>query len=45
MNHVPYARIFAEKNVRVTINTRLKSVRREGNGLVAVLGSDYSEKT
>ena len=43
MNHVPYARTFAEKNVRVTINTRLKSVRREGNGLVAVLGSDFSE--
>lgn len=44
MNHVPYAKAFAEKNVRVTINTRLKSVRREGNQLVAVLGSDYSEK-
>jgi len=45
MNHVPYAKAFAEKNVRVTINTRLKSVRREGNQLVAVLGSDYSEHT
>lgn len=44
MNHVPYAKAFAEKNVRVTINTRLKSVRREGNQLVAVLGSDYSDK-
>ncbi|MCV9963011.1 NADH:flavin oxidoreductase [Pararhizobium sp. BT-229] len=43
MNHVPYARTFAEKNVRVTINTRLKSVRREGNQLVAVLGSDFAE--
>ncbi|MBB5538575.1 NADH:flavin oxidoreductase [Rhizobium giardinii] len=43
MNHVPYARAFAEKNVRVTINTRLKSVRREGNHLVAVLGSDFSD--
>ena len=43
MNHVPYAKAFAEKNVRVTINTRLKSVRREGNHLVAVLGSDFSE--
>ncbi len=42
MNHVPYAKAFAEKNVRVTINTRLKSVRREGNQLVAVLGSDYT---
>lgn len=45
MNHVPYAKAFAEKNVRVTINTRLKSVRRDGNALVAVLGSDFSEQT
>ncbi|MBP1883117.1 NADH:flavin oxidoreductase [Sinorhizobium mexicanum] len=43
MNHVPYAKIFAEKNVRVTINTRLKSVRRDGNSLVATLFSDFSE--
>ncbi|HEY0125162.1 MAG TPA: NADH:flavin oxidoreductase [Rhizobium sp.] len=43
MNHVPYAKTFAEKNVRVTINTRLKAVRRDGNALVAVLGSDFSE--
>ncbi len=42
MNHVPYARIFAEKNVRVTINTRLHSVRRDGNALVAVLSSDFA---
>jgi 2,4-dienoyl-CoA reductase-like NADH-dependent reductase (Old Yellow Enzyme family)/thioredoxin reductase len=45
MNHVPYAKTFAEKNVRVTINTRLKAVRRDGNALVAVLGSDFSEGT
>jgi 2,4-dienoyl-CoA reductase-like NADH-dependent reductase (Old Yellow Enzyme family) len=44
MNHVPYAKTFAEKNVRVTINTRLKSVRRDGNALVATLGSDYASK-
>ena len=43
MNHVPYAKTFAEKNVKVTINTRLASVRREGNGLVATLGSDFSD--
>ncbi len=42
MNHVPYAKTFAEKNVRVTINTRLKSVRRDGNALVATLYSDFS---
>ena len=43
MNHVPYAKAFAEKNVRVTINTRLFAVRRDGNGLVATLGSDFSD--
>ena len=43
MNHVPYAKTFAEKNVKVTINTRLAGVRREGNGLVATLGSDFSD--
>ncbi|WP_159946806.1 NADH:flavin oxidoreductase [Rhizobium sp. 18065] len=43
MNHVPYAKVFAEKNVRVTINTRLLAVRRDGNGLVATLGSDFSD--
>lgn len=45
MSHLPYAKTFAEKNVRVTINTRLKAVRRDGNALIAVLGSDSSEKT
>lgn len=43
LNHVPYAKAFAEKNVKVTINTRLKAVRRDGNVLVATLGSDYSD--
>ena len=43
MNHVPYMRAFHEKGVTITINTRLKSVRREGNRLVAVLGSDFSD--
>ena len=36
-------RAFHEKGVRVTINTRLKSVRRDGNQLVATLGSDFSQ--
>jgi N-methyl-L-proline demethylase len=45
MNHVPYAKAFAEANVKVTINTRLKAVKRTGNGLTAVLGSDYSDAT
>ena len=43
MNHVPYMRAFHEKGVTVTINTRLHSVRREGNALVATLCSDFAE--
>jgi 2,4-dienoyl-CoA reductase-like NADH-dependent reductase (Old Yellow Enzyme family) len=42
MNHVPYARAFHECGVRVTINTRLAAIRREGNALVATLSSDYA---
>ncbi|MDF1601155.1 NADH:flavin oxidoreductase [Mesorhizobium sp. YIM 152430] len=43
MNHAPYMRAFHERHVRVTINTRLVAVRREGNALVATLGSDYAK--
>ncbi|MCV3242293.1 NADH:flavin oxidoreductase [Mesorhizobium sp. ZC-5] len=43
MNHVPYMRAFHEKGVRVTINTRLNSVRRDGNQLVATLSSDFAD--
>jgi NADPH-dependent 2,4-dienoyl-CoA reductase/sulfur reductase-like enzyme len=42
MNHVPYARAFHEAGVRITINTRVTALRREGNEIVAVLGSDYA---
>ncbi|MDH5558359.1 MAG: N-methylproline demethylase, partial [Alphaproteobacteria bacterium] len=45
LNHVPYARCFKEYGVTITINTRLLSVRREGNKLAALLGSDYSDRT
>jgi hypothetical protein len=31
------------KGVRVTINTRVISVRRDGNALVAALGSDFAK--
>ncbi|WP_113097812.1 NADH:flavin oxidoreductase [Phyllobacterium meliloti] len=41
MNHVPYMRTFQQHGVQVTINTRLVSVTRNGNQLVAVLGSDF----
>jgi len=43
MNHVPYMRTFHEKGVTVTINTRLRSVRRDGNQLVATLSSDFAD--
>ncbi|WP_144862369.1 NADH:flavin oxidoreductase [Mesorhizobium sp. J18] len=42
MNHVPYMRVFHEKGVRITINTRLHSVKRDGNALVAELSSDFA---
>jgi N-methyl-L-proline demethylase len=45
LNHVAYARCFQEHGVRITINTRLLRVRREGNRLAAVIGSDYVERT
>ena len=43
LNHVPYARMFIEKGVRITINSRLVAVAREGNRLSACIGSDYSD--
>ncbi|MDN2579453.1 NADH:flavin oxidoreductase [Aquibium sp. ELW1220] len=43
MNHVPYMAAFHRHGVQVTINTRLVSVRRDGNMLVAVLGSDFEK--
>ncbi len=43
MNHAPYMKALQETGTKITINTRLKAVRRDGNGLVAVLGSDFSE--
>jgi 2,4-dienoyl-CoA reductase-like NADH-dependent reductase (Old Yellow Enzyme family) len=45
LNHVAYARCFLEHGVRITINTRLLEVAREGNRLAATLGSDYTERT
>jgi N-methyl-L-proline demethylase len=45
LNHVVYARCFQEHGVRITINTRLVAVRRDGNRLAATLGSDYTART
>jgi NADPH-dependent 2,4-dienoyl-CoA reductase/sulfur reductase-like enzyme len=41
LNHVSYAQAFHRAGVRVTINSRLLAVRREGNKLAAMIGSDY----
>lgn len=45
LNHVKYAECFAEHSVKITINARLFEVSREGNRLLATIGSDYSERT
>jgi NADPH-dependent 2,4-dienoyl-CoA reductase/sulfur reductase-like enzyme len=43
LNHVPYARAFHRHGVTLTINTRVRAVRRQGNKLAVTLSSDYSE--
>ncbi len=43
LNHVPYMKLFHEKGVRITINTRLHAARRDGNQLVAILSSDFAD--
>ncbi|WP_378943287.1 FAD-dependent oxidoreductase [Mesorhizobium sp. ANAO-SY3R2] len=43
MNHVPYMEAFHRSGVKITINTRLTSVKREGNQLVATLSSDFAK--
>jgi len=45
LNHVVYARCFETHDVRITLNRRLVSVRRDGNRLRATLGSDYTPGT
>jgi 2,4-dienoyl-CoA reductase-like NADH-dependent reductase (Old Yellow Enzyme family)/thioredoxin reductase len=41
MNLVPYMRSLQPLNVTFTVTYRLESVHRDGNELVAVVGSDY----
>ena len=43
LNHVPYAKCFQSHGVTVTINTRVHSVRRDGNKLAVTLSSDYTD--
>ena len=42
MNMVPYARAFNETDTRITLNQRVRSVRRDGGRLMVEIGSDHS---
>lgn len=44
LNHAKYAECFDEHGVRITINKRLVGIRKDGNQLIAEVGSDYSPK-
>jgi 2,4-dienoyl-CoA reductase-like NADH-dependent reductase (Old Yellow Enzyme family) len=44
LNHTGYARPLHDAGARITINTRVVSVRRAGNRLAATLGSDYGPR-
>jgi len=41
MNLVPYMRSLQGRDVTFTVTFRLHEVHREGNGLLAIVGSDY----
>lgn len=43
MNLVPYMRSLQDKDVTFTVTRRLLDIRREGNKLTAVIGTDYSD--
>lgn len=45
MNLVPYMRSLQAKDTTFTVTWRLTDVQRDGNGLKAVLGSDYGGVT
>ena len=42
LNHVEYAKQLIENKVTITINKRLKGIKKDGNRLSAIIGSDYS---
>jgi N-methyl-L-proline demethylase len=44
LNHVSYAQAFHRAGVRITINSRIASVRRDGNKLAAEVSSDYGPR-
>ncbi|WP_417691452.1 FAD-dependent oxidoreductase [Roseibium sp.] len=41
MNLVPYMRAMQKLDTTFTVTYRLEAVKRDGNGLIAVIGSDY----
>lgn len=43
MNLVPYMRSMQDKNVTFTVTYRLKRVEKNGDTLIATIGSDYSD--
>ncbi|MCC5992708.1 MAG: NADH:flavin oxidoreductase [Rhodobacteraceae bacterium] len=43
MNLVPYMRALQDKDVTFTVTRRLLDVAREGNRLIATIGTDYSD--
>lgn len=45
LNHAKYAECFDDHGVRITINKRLMAIRKDGNQLIAEIGSDYSNRT
>jgi 2,4-dienoyl-CoA reductase-like NADH-dependent reductase (Old Yellow Enzyme family)/threonine dehydrogenase-like Zn-dependent dehydrogenase len=45
MNYPAYLKVFSEKNVTITLNERLRAVRRDGNKLVATLFNEYAKTT
>ena len=45
LNHVSYAQALQRAGARITILSRVSAVRRRGNKLVAVIGSDYGSRT
>jgi N-methyl-L-proline demethylase len=43
MNHVPYARAFNETDTRISLNQRVRSVRRADGRLAVEIGSDHTD--
>ena len=42
LNYVAYGETFDRTGTRLTISKRLKTVRRSNSGLIAIIGSDFS---